>query len=128
LEGLPLAAAGRDLVPTMPTDVDEAAEHARPVASDDDRDVARAARHECPRLRDRLDRPRVLPAAAEDTLLLQPVDLGVGVPRRRQRQAAVELLAEIGLDDDGHASALHVEPATATRRPKRRATIEPSPS
>ena len=108
LERLALAAARRDLVATVPADVDERAQHPVLAADDHDRDVPRAAGEEGAGLRDGLHGPGVLPAAAEDPLLLEPVDVGVGVPGRGKREALIEPLAKVGRDVDGHAPASHV--------------------
>ena len=106
LERLALAAARRNLVATVPADVDESAQLSVAAADDEDRDVAGATREVGAGLGDGLGRAGVLPAPAEDALLLEPVDLGVGVPAGGKREALVELLAEIGRDDGHHCLSI----------------------
>ena len=76
LQRLAPAAAVRDRMPAVPADVDERAQFARAVAEHDDRRRAGVAREELPLLGDLTDVARVLPRAAEDPLLLLPVDAG----------------------------------------------------
>ena len=94
LQRLTPAAAVRYRMPAVPADVDERAQFARAVAEHDDRRRAGVAREELPLLGDLTDVARVLPRAAEDPLLLLPMDGRVRVPRRWERQAGAELLLE----------------------------------
>ena len=69
----------------MPTDVDEAAQLAVARAREDDGERARRRGRELTRLGDLVEAGRVLPARAEETLLLEPRDRRVDVPVVRQR-------------------------------------------
>ena len=60
----------------MPADVHERAQHALPVADDDDRDVAGLAGEERARAGDLVGAARVLPRAPEDPFPLEPQDGG----------------------------------------------------
>ena len=102
LQRLAPPATLRDLVPAVAADVDEGPQRPLTVTRHDDRDVSRAAGEELAGLGHVLRHAGVLPGAPEDALLLEPEHGRIRVPRRRQREAALELRAEIGGEVDGH--------------------------
>src|SRR6266516_6313033 len=69
----------------MTADVQERAEHSVPVARDDDRDVADAAREIARPLAELAQVADVLPGPGEDPLALAPRQRGIRVGRPRQR-------------------------------------------
>ena len=91
LQRLAASAALGDLVTAMPADVDERAELTVATVHDDDRHVANPAGEERSRLGHLRSDTGVLPGAAEDSLVLEPQDVGVGIPRRGQGQLPLEV-------------------------------------
>ena len=85
LEGRTVAAPLRDERAAVAADVQQRVQLAGAVAGDHDRHVADAAGEEVAGLRGMLGGASVLPAAAEDPLLLPSQQLRVGVPAPRKR-------------------------------------------
>ena len=94
--------AATQMETAVPADVHERLQLVFPCAGHHDGDQPGGRREERARFGELPRVPHVLPGAAEDPLLLETQDLRVRVPVERQRRAAGERIAELGVDVNGH--------------------------
>jgi hypothetical protein len=86
----------------MPAHVHERSEIAVLVARDQDRHTSGLYRQKVTRLGQLVFQPGELPGTAKDLFLFFPVEIGFGIPIRRQRTTRFEALLECDVGFDGN--------------------------